>query len=100
MKQGKASCPLCETVIDGDTLRRESKAGRMGQQLVVVVAVKKGMEGKLYRCANQEDERHFREAALRYKEIIRTLGDQGFPSEPITPDRPSPNSRGLSAVVR
>ena len=72
----------------------------MGQQLVVVVAVKKGMEGKLYRCANQEDERHFREAALRYKEIIRTLGDQGFPSEPITPDRPSPNSRGLSAVVR
>lgn len=100
MKLGKASCPFCETVIDGDVLRQESKAGRMGQQLMAVVATRPKAEGKIYRAACVGDEETYRDAAKQFKELIRVHGETVFPTEPITPDRPSPNSRGLSAVVR
>ena len=99
VRDGKAQCPFCENVLDGETLRRESKSGRMGEQLTSVVSVKKGVTGKRYRPATAEDEAVF--GAATRAMLARTQESPSIvPKESLPPDRPSPNSRGLSAVVR
>jgi adenine-specific DNA methylase len=55
MKQGKAACPFCSVIVDGKTLRTESKAKRMGQQMMAVVASRAGRSGKVYRAMTEAD---------------------------------------------
>ena len=100
MQQGRASCPACETVVDGERLRAESCAGRMGEQLIAVVTVSPSSPRKDYRSANVREEEAFRSAKEALESLCRVNGEGIVPNEPMTPDRPSPNSRGLSAVVR
>jgi putative DNA methylase len=45
VKGGRAECPGCNTVIDGDEIKREAMIGKMGHQLYVV-SVKKKILGK------------------------------------------------------
>jgi adenine-specific DNA methylase len=100
MQQGKAACPFCQTIVDGKQLRIESKAGRMGQQLMAVVSVKAGKSGKSYRAATSADEAAYRSASIKLNEVKDRYGSKIVPDEPMTHDRPAPNSRGISAVVR
>jgi adenine-specific DNA methylase len=100
IQQGKASCPFCNFVVDGETLRSESKAGRMGQQLLAVITTKAKSPGKDYRPASQEDLAAIQCAVETLTEHKAKYGKGIVPDESITPDRPAPNSRGLSAVVR
>jgi adenine-specific DNA methylase len=100
MQHGKASCPLCSVVVDGRILRTESRAGRMGQQLMAVATSPTKQRGKVYRIATQTDDEAYQLAASSLEEAQRLYGKSIVPDEPMTPDRPSPNSRGLSGVVR
>jgi putative DNA methylase len=100
VQQGRAACPFCQTVLSGDTMRAESKAGRMGEQLMAVVTMRRGERGKFYRSPNKLDEQAFVYANDALQHYNQLLGPAAIPNEPITPDRPSLNSRGLSAVVR
>jgi len=100
MASGKAACPFCGQVADGEYLRAESKARHMGQQLIGAVTVQPNEPGKRYRAVAPADEAIFAEAEKALAEAKRANGDGIVPDEPITPDRPSPNSRGLSAVAR
>jgi adenine-specific DNA methylase len=100
MQQGRASCPFCRSVIDGKLLRSESKARRMGQQMMAVLTSRPKQKGKNYRAATREDERVYSQAVSILAELKRQHGTSIVPTEEITPDRPSPNSRGLSAVSR
>jgi adenine-specific DNA methylase len=100
VQQGKAACPFCPMVVDGKTLRAESKAKRMGQQMMVVVTSKLKQKGKSYRPAGPADEAAYHEAVQVLETAKGKSGANIVPDEPITVDRPSPNSRGLSAVVR
>ena len=97
---GRAKCPFCHTVVSGDDLRSESKAGRMGEQLMAVVTNREGTRGKSYRRPNVNDHQAIQRAAEVLEKFKTEVGESCVPSEPITADRPSPNSRGLSAVVR
>ncbi len=63
MKQGKAACPFCKTVVDGKALRVESKAKRMGQQMMAVVVSRPGRSGKEYRAVSDRDCQVFEEAS-------------------------------------
>jgi putative DNA methylase len=100
MRQGRAACPSCQMIVDGKALRTESKAKRMGQQLMVVVTAKPNQKGKKYRPATIIDEAVFQRASDTLAAAKVKYGPQIVPDEPITPDRPSPNSRGLSGVSR
>lgn len=97
--QGKASCPFCQTVVGGDELRRISIAGNMGIVPTCVVMQTPGSKEKWYRPAGTSDVRAYERAS---KAIAREQATNpgSLPDEEITPDRPSPNSRGLSGVVR
>ena len=100
MQQGKAACPFCDTSIDGRYLRTESKAKRMGQQMMVVVTSQAGRQGRGYRPATPADEDNFKQASMALEQAKSKWGTGIVPNEEMTPDRPSPNSRGLSGVVR
>jgi len=100
MQHGQAACPFCRTTVAGSELRLASKAAQMGQQMIAVVTAKPGEKGKRYRPAIDADEMTYRQAEQELKVAKRQYGDSIVPDEKMTPDRPSPNSRGLSAVVR
>jgi len=98
VQEGKAACPFCGSVAAGEYLRAESKAGRMGGQILSVV-VACGSRGKAYRKATPSDTAVYESATKRLARAA-AKDKAGLPNEPMTPDRPSPNSRGLSGVVR
>jgi adenine-specific DNA methylase len=66
MKRGKAACPFCTVTVDGKMLRTESKAKRMGQQMMAVVMTREGQSGKLYRAATELDYQTFNRTAAIY----------------------------------
>lgn len=63
MKRGSAACPFCQMIVDSKVLRTESKAKRMGQQLMAVVTARAGRSGKGYRAASETDDRVYAEAS-------------------------------------
>lgn len=99
IRRGHAECPFCQTTISGEDLRVEAKAGRMGQQMTAVITTCPPENGKRFRTASQADVAAFQNAIASLDEL-RQEQPTAVPNEPITPDRPSPNSRGLSAIVR
>jgi adenine-specific DNA methylase len=64
MKQGKAACPFCNVIVDGKALRTESRAKRMGQQLMAVVTSKAGRSGKVYRAMAEADRQAYDRAVI------------------------------------
>jgi adenine-specific DNA methylase len=100
MQKGSAACPFCQMIVDGKALRTESKANRMGQQLMAVVTSRPKQKGKKYRAATVADEDASQRASLALEKAKASYGAEIVPDEAMTHDRPSPNSRGLSGVVR
>jgi putative DNA methylase len=96
-QEGEAACPRCQTVIGGAEMRSRSMQGQVSQQLVAVVTATPGTSGKAYRAPNKRDLEAF-EAATEALQNLPPDWPQ-VPTEPIPPDRPSPNSRGLSGIV-
>ncbi len=102
MQQGKAACPFCETVVDGKTLRSESKAKRMGQQMMAVVATRPKQKGKTYRTSDGPDEVVYQLAANRLEKEKDARGKEIVPIEQIPcydPRRVSPPLYGLNQFV-
>ena len=50
-------------IVDGKVLRTESKAKRMGHQMMAVVTTKIKQKGKNYRSATADDEAAYQQAA-------------------------------------
>jgi adenine-specific DNA methylase len=99
MKQGKASCPKCGAIVDGTMLRTESKAKRMGQQIMAVVLAKGGKGDKTYRTGNIADAEAYLEASRALAQAVEAEGKDIVPSEAIPcydPRRVSPPLYGLT----
>jgi putative DNA methylase len=47
-KAGNATCPFCGTVADSDYAKVEGCEGRIGEQLMAIVCVRSGKQGKIY----------------------------------------------------
>jgi len=97
---GETECPFCQTTVTSEHLKDSSKSGRLGRQLVAIVAEREGERGKVYlpvrTIAEEPDEAKVdRRLAALMNETGLTL-----PDEPLQPVRPSPNARGVSAVTR
>jgi len=97
MSGAKSRCPVCGSLLTPDYIKDCGKTGKMGAQMTAVVV--ETPNGKEYRLPTPEEE----EAARRAADALPAAAAQipyGLPNEPINPTRPSPNTRGLSAVTR
>ena len=97
MSRSGAECPCCGAIATMQDLRAQGRAGRLGACMTAVVV--DGQEGKEYRLPREEEI----EAAEVPNEEIDTLYANipfGLPNDTISPERPSPNSRGASGLPR
>jgi putative DNA methylase len=100
-KGGNATCPFCGAVADSSYVMSQGETKLIGQQLMAVACSRTGSQGKVYLSADSLTgiEPDATEVAQRIEQFSQRIG-QPPPGEPINPMRPSPNSRGLSAVTR
>jgi putative DNA methylase len=102
MQKGRAACPFCQMIVDGKALRTESKAKRMGQQMMAVVTTKPKQKGKNYRPTSESDEATYQQAVRRLEHEKKVRGKDIVPTEPIPfydPRRVSPPLYGLNHFV-
>ena len=87
-------CPVCGSGIDGKTLRKEAKYGKMGQKPIAVVLRKPKSRGKTFRAATDHDLEIFETAGQYLKQKIKNWrwDFNPIPDEPLpTPDRKEPS---------
>jgi len=51
-KAGNAACPFCGTVADNDYVKEEGCAGRSSRQMMAIVGIRPGKQGKVYLSAD------------------------------------------------
>lgn len=98
---GNATCPFCTTVCDDDYVQTQGKAKQVGLQLMAVACTHPTARGKVYLSGDAISNILPAEAEISRR--IHALAAQcgfGVPDEQISPTRPSPNARGLTAVTR
>jgi putative DNA methylase len=100
-KAGNATCSFCGTVADATYVQNEGCVGHVGLQLMAVVCIRPGHQGKIYVSADDIAGLLVDQGQLleRITELKSTSG-LNSPNEPIGHLRPSPNARGMSAVTR
>src|SRR5262249_53293214 len=52
-KRGNATCPFCGAVADVEYIKAQGRLGKLGDQLLAVVAVSQGSRGWIYRSADE-----------------------------------------------
>jgi adenine-specific DNA methylase len=97
VKQGKGVCVFSQTTIPNEYLRKEGKAGRIGNQLIAVVL--SPIDGpRKYRVATREDQNVVNQAGNMLAELVE---EQAFGSLPTVPDEliPKTEIRRLSVPL-
>ena len=97
MSASGATCPCCGVIATTKDIRTEGRAGRLGMRMTAVIV--EGQQGKEYRSPTEVEI----EAARVMDDELGSIYDEipfGLPEEPISPHRPSPNSRGASGLPR
>ena len=100
-KSGNATCPFCATVADSDYVQAEGCRGQTGQEMTAVVCIRPGQQGKVYLSANEIPTLVPDKASLLKRiQALELRSGLTISTEKISPLRPSPNARGMSAVTR
>ncbi len=97
MSASGATCPCCGVIATTKDIRTEGCAGRLGVRMTAVIV--EGQRGKEYRSPTEVEV----EAARVTDDELGSIYEEipfGLPEEPISPHRPSPNSRGASGLPR
>ena len=84
MKRGTIVCPVCGNTPDRDYLKREGKAGRLGERMLAVVYTVEGKTGKRYRLATDADRAQFEQAREMLARVLEEDPD-ALPNEPLPP---------------
>jgi len=100
LHNGQGQCPICGTVIDNKSLRAAGMADTLGERIVAVVHNDFSSRRKIYSAPSDNDLAAFRKAVQLLADAEASGAQPLKPTEPVPPDRPSPNSRGLSGLVR
>jgi putative DNA methylase len=98
---GETECLFCRAAVPAKYIRECGIAGRIGLQLIAVVAKREGETGKVYLPSQSSSERKSDEVIVP-RRLERLMQETGLtlPDEPLPATRPSPNARGVSAVTR
>jgi adenine-specific DNA methylase len=102
ISNGRAKCPACDSVLPPARIRAQlsaQKGGANNARLLAVVLTDADSRGRTYRLPTDRDAQHLERATT----ILATrLSQHQYEdiSEPISPMRPSPNARGVSAPTR
>ena len=95
VKRAIATCPICGTVIDGNTTRRLFKDGKSSQRMVCVILANSRRTGKIYRVATDNDVRVYSRAEYTLAEKNNLLTERwGILA---IPDEPTPEGKGSGA---
>ena len=97
MSGSGAKCPCCGAIVPMRDIRAEGRMGRLGERMTAVVV--DGQEGKEYRLPTELEVEAARITGQELEALYREI-PFGLPDEPVSPDRPSPNSRGASGLPR
>lgn len=99
---GNATCFFCGTVANAQYVQAEGKGGSISTQLMAVVCSPARGKGKVYLAGAEISDRLLPNEPLIQERIARLCADAEItvPSEQISPLRPSPNARGMSAITR
>jgi len=120
IKDGRATCPACGAVLSSERVREQitEQGGRPdvifdtngnrigGARLLAVVTMCNNSRERKYRQPTTQDYQAVWKAHQRMNLLVHQwekAGKKGpcpLPDEPIDPQRPSANARGLSAVTR
>jgi putative DNA methylase len=103
VNNGKATCPACHTVLAGARVQsqlREQRGGACGARLLAVVVAGHGQRGRDYRRPSSGDIRALISARRELHGLTKEGELPGRPLEQLSPVRPSPNARGVSAPTR
>jgi adenine-specific DNA methylase len=105
IKGGTATCPCCGYTIRNANVRLQlarHQGGASKARLIAVMTTIPGKIGRFYRLPVWKDMRAVEKSVEALSEIVSfdSAGASEVPCEPIAPERPSPNARGLSAVTR
>ncbi len=96
---GKGKCPRCPAVLDGDYIKGEAQAGRMGHQLAVVGFKMKGKKGRHFREASKDDLEGVKKAEALLKRKLPEWDAKGLvPNEeyPRVSNDPRPLYYGMT----
>jgi adenine-specific DNA methylase len=102
VNNGRAICPACNTILSNPRVQAqltEKQGGASKSRMLAVVSASNTREGRSYRLPNDKDIHCFKAAEscliTRVRSgVLRDLNEQ------ISPIRPSPNARGVSAPTR
>jgi putative DNA methylase len=97
MTRSGAKCPCCTNIMTMEDLQVEARAGRLSE--VATAAVVDGPAGKEYRTVTRHEHEVNQSVPTRLAEMVKTL-PFGDLYESISPNRPSPNTRGVSGLTR
>lgn len=105
IKGGTATCPCCSYTIHNVQVRAQlakHNGGASNARLIAVITTFPGKIGRFYRLPTKEDLLAVRKSVEALSKVQASVltGTPLVPIEPIAPERPSPNARGLSAVTR
>lgn len=82
VKGGRAECPRCHTVIDGDEVKREAQNARMGHQLYCVCVKNRGVgktrPGWDFRAPTKEEYEAVEKAEKRLEEKLSSWEDKNW----------------------
>ncbi|MGD1105338.1 MAG: DUF1156 domain-containing protein [Terriglobia bacterium] len=101
-ESGSATCRFCRTVADSPYVQQEGIAGRVGYQLLAVICRKNHAPGTIFLDASNIPRGLVPSESEIQARIQNALVRSGLtiPEESISPVRPSPNARGLTAPTR
>ena len=97
MSESGAKCPCCGGIATMDDLQAQGVAARLGARMMAVVV--DGQEGKEYRLPREKEIGATQVGRTEVEACYANI-PYGLPDETISPDRPSPNSRGASGLPR
>jgi adenine-specific DNA methylase len=97
MSRSGAQCLCCPTIMSLEDIRLEAHAGRLDS--VLMSAIVDGPDGKEYRLPSDLDVA-VSDVTEEELEALFSKIPFGLPLEPISANRPSPNTRGASGLPR
>ena len=90
-KAGNAACVFCGTVADSKYVKQQAQAGKMGRQLMAVVATRPGQKGKIYLGENEIDAALLPDDEAISQRLAKLCNETGLtvPDEPMNTNDPT-----------